>query len=140
MVDLAGSEKWGLMDDLDKHHVSELTNINTSLHTLGRCIQALTQPTVFHVPFRDSKLTRILQDALGGNSRTCIIATLSPSQVYVEESISTLKFADRAKRVMQHARIVETRMVDLALVIKLEKQVSYKGCAKSGVSLNLFQL
>ncbi|GBG27967.1 Kinesin-related protein 5 [Hondaea fermentalgiana] len=125
LVDLAGSEKWGTMEQLDKGHVSELTNINTSLHTLGRCIAALTNPKATHVPFRDSKLTRILQDALGGNSRTCIIATLSPSEAYVEESISTLKFADRAKRVMQHAHVVETREVSLELVLRLEAEIGH---------------
>lgn len=125
LVDLAGSEKWGTMEQLDKGHVSELTNINTSLHTLGRCIAALTDPHSTHVPFRDSKLTRILQDALGGNSRTCVIATLSPAETFVEESISTLKFADRAKRVMQHARVVETREVSLELVLRLESEIEH---------------
>lgn len=122
LVDLAGSEKWALMDNLESGHVSELTNINSSLHTLGRCIAALTQKGNTYVPFRDSKLTRILQDALGGNSRTCIIATLSPLLEHAQESISTLKFADRAKRVMQHATVVEKREISLELVLKLEKE------------------
>ena len=125
LVDLAGSEKWGLMDNLESGHVSELTNINSSLHTLGRCIAALTQKGKAYVPFRDSKLTRILQDALGGNSRTCIIATLSPLLEHANESISTLKFADRAKRVMQHAKVVEKREITLELVLQLEKENEY---------------
>jgi hypothetical protein len=125
LVDLAGSEKWGSHEILEKGHISEMTNINSSLHTLGRCIAALTDPDCSHVPFRDSKLTRILMDALGGNSRTCVIATLSPSEAYVEETISTLKFADCAKRVMQHARVVETREVTLELVERLEREVAH---------------
>jgi len=127
LVDLAGSEKWGSLDSSNKSHISELTNINTSLHTLGRCIAALTTTSEnqSYVPFRDSKLTRILQDALGGNSRTCVIATLSPAIQYVDESISTLKFADSAKRVMQHARVVETREINLELVERLEREIEH---------------
>jgi len=124
LVDLAGSEKWGYMGRLEQGHIAELTNINSSLHTLGRCIAALTNPKATHIPFRDSKLTRILQDALGGNSRTYVIATLSPAASFVEESVSTLKFADRAKKVMQHARVVENREISAALVESLEKEIA----------------
>lgn len=125
LVDLAGSEKWSSHEMLEKGHLSEMNNINSSLHTLGRCIAALTDPESSHVPFRDSKLTRILMDALGGNSRTCIIATLSSAEKYLEESISTLKFADRAKRVMQHARVVEQREVSVQLVESLEDEIKH---------------
>jgi hypothetical protein len=86
-----------------------------SLHTLGRCIASLakvskdrntdiaTNPV--HIPYRDSKLTRILQDSLGGNSKTCLLATINPSSIYGDENISTLRFADRAHQVMTHAKI-----------------------------------
>lgn len=52
-----------------------------------------------HVPFRESKLTRLLQDSLGGNTRTCLIGTVSPTIDFIDETISTLKFTDRAKKI-----------------------------------------
>ena len=73
--------------------------------------------------FRESKLTRLLQDSIGGNARTCLIATISPSRINAEESISTLKFADRAKQVMVVAVVNETRPVDHALVMRLQKEI-----------------
>ncbi|OWZ13917.1 Kinesin [Phytophthora megakarya] len=126
LVDLAGSEKWNMGAEMKEHHISEMTNINLSLHTLGRCIAALsTKSTVAtgHVPYRDSKLTRLLQDSLGGNTKTKIIATLSPSLDCVEESISTLKFADRAKKVMVMVRVNEQREIDPAYVEKLQEEL-----------------
>jgi hypothetical protein len=60
-----------------------------------------------HIPYRDSKLTRILQDSLGGNSKTCLLATLNPSNAYGDESVSTLRFADRAHQVMTHSTVNE---------------------------------
>ncbi|GLD94453.1 hypothetical protein PINS_up003064 [Pythium insidiosum] len=131
LVDLAGSEKWNFGADMQSRHIAEMTNINLSLHTLGRCIAALSsasqhssqQQQPQHVPYRDSKLTRLLQDSLGGNTKTKIIATLSPSLDCLDESISTLKFADRAKQVMVTVRINETRQIDQAYVEKLEDEV-----------------
>lgn len=76
----------------------EAGNINQSLLTLGRVITALVDHHS-HVPYRDSKLTRILQESLGGKAKTCIIATLSPSQSAVEETLSTLDYAYRAKSI-----------------------------------------
>ena len=126
LVDLAGSEKWDLRQELSDDHVSEMTNINLSLHTLGRCISSLVdkaQGASTHVPYRESKLTRLLQDSLGGNARTFLIATVSPDRANCEETISTLKFADNAKRVMVQAVINETRPVDHALVQRLQSEV-----------------
>jgi hypothetical protein len=128
LVDLAGSEKWNFGSDMQQFHISEMTNINLSLHTLGRCIAALTTSTGSsahhpHVPYRDSKLTRLLQDSLGGNTKTKIIATLSPSLDCIDESISTLKFADRAKQVMVTVRVNEQREIDPAYVEKLEDEI-----------------
>ncbi|CAK4090221.1 unnamed protein product [Aphanomyces euteiches] len=124
LVDLAGSEKWHPDANMQYYHISEMTNINLSLHTLGRCIAALTTKTNNHVPYRDSKLTRLLQDSLGGNTKTRIIATLSPAVDCIEESISTLKFADRAKQVMVCVRVNEQREIDPAYVEKLEQEVA----------------
>nr|CCA19178.1 kinesinlike protein putative [Albugo laibachii Nc14] len=125
LVDLAGSEKWNMDSQMLDHHVAEMTNINLSLHTLGRCIAALssTKQGSTHIPYRDSKLTRLLQDSLGGNTKTKIIATLSPSMDCIDESISTLKFADRAKQVMISARINEQKVISPEYVAKLEKQI-----------------
>uniref|UniRef100_H3HBI5 Kinesin-like protein n=1 Tax=Phytophthora ramorum TaxID=164328 RepID=H3HBI5_PHYRM len=126
LVDLAGSEKWNMGAEMQEHHISEMTNINLSLHTLGRCIAALSSKSTGgagHVPYRDSKLTRLLQDSLGGNTKTKIIATLSPSLDCIEESISTLKFADRAKKVMVMVRVNEQREIDPAYVEKLQEEL-----------------
>lgn len=72
-----------------------------------------------HVPFRESKLTRLLQDSLGGNTQTYLIATVSPLIDTIDETISTLKFADRAKSVMQRVKRNEINAKDDALVQKL---------------------
>ena len=79
--------------------MNELKNINLSLTTLGKVIQLLAKGSAF-VPYRDSNLTRLLQDSFCGGTKTILIATVSPSKYNVEETISTLKFADRAKNVM----------------------------------------
>ena len=76
----------------------EAGSINQSLLTLGRVITALVDHHG-HIPYRDSKLTRLLQESLGGKAKTCIIATLSPSQLAVEESLSTLDYASKAKSI-----------------------------------------
>jgi hypothetical protein len=132
LVDLAGSEKWNTRHNMQDQHISELTNINLSLHTLGKCISALVSGRNgkgrggnSHVPYRDSKLTRLLQDSIGGNSRTFLIATLSPSLSNTDETISTLKFADRAKQVMVQIHVNETRPVDHEMVVKLQREVQY---------------
>lgn len=99
--DLAGSEKVNKDEEMKTKHMLELRNINLSLTTLGKVIQILSQgPQNSHVPFRESKLTRLLQDSLGGNCQTYLIATVSPIMDSIEETISTLKFADRAKSVI----------------------------------------
>lgn len=118
---------------MEEVRVSEMTNINVSLYTLGRVIAALSSPNSGrdggagkgHIPYRDSKLTRLLQDSLGGNTRTHIIATLSPANQCLDETISTLRFADRAKQVMAFVRVNEHRPVDHALVHRLQAEVKH---------------
>lgn len=120
---------------MEEVRVSEMTNINVSLYTLGRVIAALSTDKSSrdcdsdgrkpHVPYRDSKLTRLLQDSLGGNTRTRIITTLSPASECLDESISTLRFADRAKQVMAFVRVNEHRPVDHALVRRLQAEVKH---------------
>ncbi len=82
----------------------EAGSINQSLLTLGRVITALVDHHG-HIPYRDSKLTRILQESLGGRAKTCIIATLSPSNLCVEESLSTLDYAHRAKNIKNRPEV-----------------------------------
>jgi Kinesin motor domain len=99
LCDLAGSEKIGKEEGrMDEKHMLELKTINLSLTSLGKVIQSLAQgKKAAHIPYRDSKITRLLQDSLGGNTKTTLIAAVSPVIDNIEETISTLKFADRAK-------------------------------------------
>ena len=90
--------------------LSEAQKINTSLLALGNVIQALTSKPggASHVPFRDSVLTRILQQSIGGNCKTCLIVCASPADGDVTETLSTLRFASRAKKVKLHAKVNAT--------------------------------
>lgn len=124
LCDLAGSEKIGAESNLTGKHFEELKNINLSLTTLGKVIAALSSRS-FHVPYRDSKLTRILQDSIGGNTRTCLIATIAPTADCADETISTLAFANRAKRVKITAVANEISASDDALVKKLQQELQY---------------
>lgn len=104
LVDLAGSEKVG-KTGASGQTLEEAKKINKSLSCLGNVINALTDGKSKHVPYRDSKLTRILQESLGGNSRTTLIINCSPSSYNVEETLSTLRFGERAKRIENKATI-----------------------------------
>jgi hypothetical protein len=95
LVDLAGSEKWVLGSRPGADRVREMTSINRSLSALGNVVAALTTKGRTHIPYRDSKLTRLLQDSLGGNCRTTVIATVAPTLSCADETTSTLLFADR---------------------------------------------
>ncbi|XP_057427168.1 kinesin-like protein KIN-5B [Lotus japonicus] len=97
LVDLAGSENI-LRSGAREGRAREAGEINKSLLTLGRVINALVEHSP-HVPYRDSKLTRILRDSLGGKTKTCIIATITPSAYCLEETLSTLDYASRAKNI-----------------------------------------
>ena len=78
--------------------------INKSLLTLGRVITALVEKTP-HVPYRDSKLTRLLRDSLGGRTKTCVIATIAPTVHCQEETLSTLDYAHRAKNIRNRPEV-----------------------------------
>ncbi|KAI8319032.1 kinesin-domain-containing protein [Martensiomyces pterosporus] len=97
LVDLAGSENIG-RSGAENLRAKEAGSINKSLLVLGRVINALVEKHS-HVPYRDSKLTRILKDSLGGRTRTCLIATISPSRSSIEETIKTLDYANQAKSI-----------------------------------------
>lgn len=99
MIDLAGSERASATNNRGQR-LLEGANINRSLLALGNCINALVMGGKgAFVPYRDSKLTRLLKDSLGGNCRTVMIANISPAGKHFEETLNTLKYADRAKRI-----------------------------------------
>ena len=104
LVDLAGSEKVG-KTGASGQTLEEAKKINRSLSALGMVINALTDGKSAHVPYRDSKLTRILQESLGGNSRTTLIVNCSPCGYNLEETVSTLRFGVRAKSIKNNAHV-----------------------------------
>ncbi|GLC37088.1 hypothetical protein PLESTM_000539500 [Pleodorina starrii] len=107
LVDLAGSERVHVTGAVGRR-LEESKKINASLSALGNVIAALTDRRErSHIPYRDSKLTRLLEDSLGGNCRTTMIATIAPSLEAFQESLSTLKFANRAKNIQNEAHVNE---------------------------------
>ncbi len=128
MVDLAGSERAGSTGAEGKRLV-EGAKINQSLSSLGNVINALAMNKPY-VPYRDSKLTRLLQDSLGGNSITLMICALSPASINIDESISTLKFADRAKQIKNRVKIArDPKLAKIADLMaenkKLKMRIEY---------------
>ncbi|KAG2667487.1 hypothetical protein I3760_15G117300 [Carya illinoinensis] len=122
-VDLAGSER-ASQTHADGARLREGCHINLSLMTLTTVIRKLSiGKRTGHIPYRDSKLTRILQHSLGGNARTAIICTLSPALPHVEQSRNTLFFATRAKEVTNNAQ-VNMVVSDKQLVKHLQKEVA----------------
>ncbi|ORX53879.1 kinesin-domain-containing protein [Piromyces finnis] len=146
-VDLAGSERINSTKNTGVR-LKEGVNINKSLTTLGKVISALAEQSAknissgnsssssivksprlksgratpeYHIPYRDSVLTWLLKDSLGGNSKTVVIAAISPADVNYEETLSTLRFAERAKRVVNTAVINESN--NMKLVDELKKEV-----------------
>ncbi|KAJ8607170.1 hypothetical protein CTAYLR_007347 [Chrysophaeum taylorii] len=106
LVDLAGSErqaKTGATGD----RLKEATKINLSLSALGNVISALVDGKSQHIPYRDSKLTRLLQDSLGGNTKTVMCANCGPAGYNYDETISTLRYANRAKNIKNKPKINE---------------------------------
>jgi len=128
-VDLAGSERLkrtGAVGDRAKEGIS----INCGLLALGNVISALGDKSkkASHVPYRVSKLTRLLQDSLGGNSRTLMIACVSPCDRDFVETLSTLKYANRAKNIKNKVTINQdksSRMVSMLQqkILNLEMQL-----------------
>ncbi|KAK2853485.1 hypothetical protein Q5P01_006146 [Channa striata] len=111
LVDLAGSER-AAKTGAAGERLKEGSNINKSLTTLGLVISALAEQGTAKnknkfVPYRDSVLTWLLKDCLGGNSRTAMVATVSPAADNYEETLSTLRYADRAKNIVNHAVVNE---------------------------------
>ncbi|XP_039042768.1 kinesin-like protein KIN-5C [Hibiscus syriacus] len=136
LVDLAGSENISRSGARDGR-AREAGEINKSLLTLGRVITALVEH-LGHVPYRDSKLTRLLRDSLGGRTKTCIIATVSPAVHCLEETLSTLDYAHRAKNIKNKPEVNQkmmksTLIKDLYGEIERLKSEVYATREKNGV-------
>ncbi|XP_027000941.2 kinesin-like protein KIF3B [Tachysurus fulvidraco] len=106
LVDLAGSERQA-KTGAQGERLKEATKINLSLSALGNVISALVDGKSSHIPYRDSKLTRLLQDSLGGNARTVMVANIGPASYNVEETLTTLRYSNRAKNIKNKPRINE---------------------------------
>ncbi|XP_037937469.1 kinesin-like protein KIF3A [Teleopsis dalmanni] len=106
LVDLAGSERQSKTQATGQR-LKEATKINLSLSVLGNVISALVDGKSTHIPYRNSKLTRLLQDSLGGNSKTVMCATIGPADSNYSETISTLRYASRAKNIQNRMHINE---------------------------------
>lgn len=136
LVDLAGSENIS-RSGAREGRAREAGEINKSLLTLGRVINALVEH-LGHIPYRDSKLTRLLRDSLGGRTKTCIIATVSPAVHCLEETLSTLDYAHRAKNIKNKPEINQkmmksTLIKDLYGEIERLKAEVYATREKNGV-------
>lgn len=125
LVDLAGSENVG-RSQVQGISLAEAQTINKSLSCLGNVIFALTEKGRDHVPYRDSKLTFLLQDSLGGNSKTILIATASPASDSYSETMSTLNFSKRVKNIKNAPKINknESPEVLLQIIEELQKKLS----------------
>ncbi|NXN96279.1 KIF3C protein, partial [Rhinopomastus cyanomelas] len=131
LVDLAGSERQGKTGSQGERP-KEASKINLSLSALGNVISALVDGRSTHIPYRDSKLTRLLQDSLGGNAKTIMVATLGPASHSYEESLSTLRFANRAKNIKNKPRVNEDPKDTLLRefqeeIVRLKAQLERRG-------------
>ncbi|XP_062588017.1 kinesin-like protein KIF12 isoform X4 [Saccostrea cucullata] len=123
-VDLAGSEKVKDSESSDQM-LKESNNINRSLLVLGNCISSLGDPKrrQGHIPYRDSKLTKLLADSLGGNGVTLMIACVTPSSHHVHETINTLRYASRAKKIKTKPIVKMDPREKLILSLKREIKI-----------------
>ncbi|CCX30040.1 Similar to Kinesin-like protein bimC; acc. no. P17120 [Pyronema omphalodes CBS 100304] len=139
LVDLAGSESIGRSGAADKR-AREAGMINQSLLTLGRVINALVDKSS-HIPYRESKLTRLLQDSLGGRTKTTIIATISPARINLEETMSTLDYASRAKDIQNKPQVNQmlnkkTVIAEFVADIERLKSALHASRLKNGIYLS----
>ncbi|KAL0050716.1 hypothetical protein WJX82_005679 [Trebouxia sp. C0006] len=132
LVDLAGSER-NKLSGATGEHFKEACSINKSLTCLGRVIMELVEAQRqgrrhTHIPYRDSRLTFLLQDSLGGNAKTMIIANVSPCRMCAQETLSTLQFASRAKHIRNKAVINQDTNGDVAMlqreVLRLRRELN----------------
>ena len=144
-VDLAGSERLK-RTAAQGTRASEAISINSGLLALGNVISALGDPSKArartYIPYRDSKLTRLLQDSLGGNSQTTMIACVSPAEFNTNETINTLKYANRARNIKNKAEVnqVEAGWEDIEYlqntIIKLRKELSIIKNGKGNINVD----
>ncbi|XP_032668092.1 kinesin-like protein KIF18A [Odontomachus brunneus] len=123
MIDLAGSER-ASATGCKGVRFKEGANINKSLLALGNCINNLADGTK-HIPYRDSKLTRLLKDSLGGNCRTVMIANIGPSSLTYEDTYNTLRYANRAKKIKSYAQknvSCETHIAGYIKIVEEQKK------------------
>uniref|UniRef100_A0A1Y1MBY0 Kinesin-like protein n=1 Tax=Photinus pyralis TaxID=7054 RepID=A0A1Y1MBY0_PHOPY len=122
LVDLAGSERLK-RSQVTGHGFKEAIHINQSLFVLSNVISALVEQNSSHIPYRQSKLTRLLQDSLGGNSKTVMIATISPCNADYEETLNTLRYASRTKLIKNSVRLnIQT---NAGLIENLENEIQH---------------
>ena len=123
LVDLAGSERIRVTGATGQQ-LEESKKINKSLSCLGNVINALTEQKgkIHHVPYRDSKLTRLLEDSLGGNCKTTMLAMISPAHESFSESLSTLHFAQRAKKI-KNRPVINEDLNNRALIRQYESEL-----------------
>ncbi|XP_075057053.1 kinesin-like protein KIF28 [Mixophyes fleayi] len=137
LVDLAGSERQKSSCS-EGDRLREGVCVNLSLTTLGNVISALAETAmgkkVIHIPYRDSVLTKLLQSALGGNSRTVMIAAVSPADICYEETLSTLRYAERAKKIKNKAVINASPTEHLIKELKAENNKLLSRLAGLGTS------
>ena len=142
LVDLAGSERT-YVSGAEGIQFKEATKINLSLTTLGRVIDALADHSsgrsALIPPYRESLLTWILSDSFGGNSKTCMIAAISPASISVEETTNTLRYASRAREIINMCVInedpYERRIKELlAIIERLRRQLSVVQAQSKGIS------
>jgi kinesin family protein 5 len=124
MIDLAGSENVS-KSEVQGINLLEAQTINKSLSALGNVIYALTEKGREHIPYRDSKLTFLLQDSLGGNSKTIIIGTASPSKNCLSDTIETMKFIKRAKNLKNNPKVNKNESIEslLKTIESLKKRI-----------------
>ncbi|BDA45755.1 probable Kinesin heavy chain at N-terminal half [Coccomyxa sp. Obi] len=120
LVDLAGSERLKKSRSTGLR-ASEAVSINLSLTTLGMCINARADPNATHVPFRDSKLTRLLQESLGGNAKTSLVIAVANALQHVDETLQSLQFGSRAMRAVVNEH-VDFKVMNAELVAALDKR------------------
>jgi hypothetical protein len=148
LIDLAGSEKAG-QTGATGDRLKEGCAINKSLTVLGQCISTLADKAIGKaqgvvVPYRDSALTRILQNALGGNAKTIMVCALSPASINYEETLSTLRYAERAKKIKNQAIINESPQEKLIRELRAEndklKKLLMTAMKEGGGVINLNEL
>ncbi|CAK59575.1 unnamed protein product (macronuclear) [Paramecium tetraurelia] len=142
LVDLAGSERQS-KTQATGDRLKEATKINLSLSALGNVISALVDGKTQHIPYRDSKLTRLLQDSLGGNTKTIMITAISPSDFNFDETLSSLRYASRAKMIKNQPKVNEdpkdALLKEQAEEIKRLKEMLSKQAAGQPISFDILQ-